>query len=497
MLFNSFQFLVFFLVVCIAYYCLPHRIKPVFLLAASYYFYMCWNPRYGLLMLFSTIVTFFSGVLIGKARKIRDPKKSTQMAKIWVALSFTANLLVLFFFKYFNFTVHTINKALQLMHLHPITSTLNVLLPVGISFYTFQALSYTVDVYRNDIPVEKNFINYALFVSFFPQLVAGPIERSGNLLRQIHERHHFNWERVQLGLTQMLYGFFQKVVISDNIAVPVNQVYDNYQMYGSLELILATIGFALQIYCDFGGYSNIAIGAARVLGFDIMENFDTPYFSLTVGEFWRRWHISLSTWFRDYLYIPLGGNRKGKIRQYINLMIVFLASGLWHGAGWHFVAWGGINGLYLVVESLTNPLRRKVCDATGIQTDLFSHRLLKGLITFTLINLSWVFFRAQSIRQSLDILVRIATKWDPWVLFDDTLYTLGLDFKQFHVLLAGLLVLFAVDACRRNGTRLLFRLQEQGRWLRWAVYLILLFWILIFGSYGPKYQASQFIYFQF
>ena len=298
---------------------IPHRFRYLFLLAVSYFFYMCWNPKYGLLMFISTVITYLSGILISRADKIQQEGRRIRWKKIFVALSFLSNLSILFFFKYFNFAVASLNRVMTHLHMAPLNVSFDVLLPVGISFYTFQALSYTIDVYRGDIYTERNFFKYALFVSFFPQLVAGPIERSKNLLRQISTKHTFNLWNVQSGLTQMLYGYFQKVVISDNVAILVNKVYDNYSSYGSVELILATVFFAIQIYCDFGGYSNIAIGAARVMGFELMENFNTPYFSVSVADFWRRWHISLSTWFRDYLYIPLGGNRKGKIRKYINI----------------------------------------------------------------------------------------------------------------------------------------------------------------------------------
>ena len=448
-------------------------------------------------MLLSTAITYSSGILIGKARKITDPVKSSRLAKIWVGLSFGSNLAILFFFKYFNFAFYTVSRMLQLFGLHSFQSSFNIILPVGISFYTFQALSYTMDVYRGEIYQENNFFKYALFVSFFPQLVAGPIERSKNLLKQISIKHPFNWDTVQRGLLQMLFGYFQKVVISDNIAVLVNYVYDNYRSFGSIELALATAGFAIQIYCDFGGYSNIAIGAAKVMGFDLMKNFNTPYFSLSISEFWRRWHISLSTWFRDYLYIPLGGNRKGKARKYINLMIVFLCSGLWHGAGWHYIIWGELNGFYQIVGDATKMIRLKINSLLKIDTALFSHRLLKALITFTLINISWIFFRANSVKESVEILVRIATKWDPWVLFDDTIFQLGLDSKRLHMLLTSLAVLLIVDILIYKGISLVEWLQKQGLWFRWGVCLLFLFWILIYGSYGPGYDSSQFIYFQF
>ena len=319
MLFNSYGFLGFFPVVCIFYYFIPIRFRYLFLLAASLFFYMCWNPKYVLLLLTSISITYLSGLLI-------EGTENIGRKKLFVWLSFLSNLGILFFFKYFNFAAASLSRALQLIHLQPLNLSFDVLLPVGISFYTFQALSYTVDVFRGEIRAERNYFRYALYVSFFPQLVAGPIERSKNLLSQINAPRKLDWERVQSGLIQMLYGYFQKVMISDNAAVIVDQVYDNFHSYGSVELVLATLLFAVQIYCDFGGYSNIAIGAARILGFDLMDNFNAPYLSMSVAEFWRRWHVSLSSWFRDYVYIPLGGNRKGRIRKYTGQKLFYEAA---------------------------------------------------------------------------------------------------------------------------------------------------------------------------
>jgi len=340
MQFNSLQFLMFFPVVCLLYYIIPHRFRYLFLLACSYYFYMNWNPEYGLLILTSTVLTYSSGLLIESANKIADEKCWRQRKKLYVAVSFVSNLSILFSFKYYGFAADTAAKAFGPLNVEVQFPVFDVVLPVGISFYTFQALSYTMDVYRGEIYAERNFFKYALFVSFFPQLVAGPIERSKNLLIQINERHRFDFNRVRSGLLLMLYGYFQKVVLSEYLALAVDGVYDSYAERTGFQLLAATVLFAFQIYCDFGSYSNIAIGAARVMGFRLMENFNTPYFAGSVADFWRRWHISLSSWFRDYLYIPLGGNRKGKLRKYFNLMIVFLTSGLWHGASWHCVVWG-------------------------------------------------------------------------------------------------------------------------------------------------------------
>jgi len=333
MLFNSAEFLIFFPIVVLTYFLIPHKIRHIWLLVCSYFFYMCWNPKYALLMATSTIITYASGVLIEKYYERR---------KLWVGLSFVSNLSILFFFKYFDFALNNINQLLEYLGVSVITTTFDVVLPVGISFYTFQALSYTMDVYRGEIKAQKNLAKYALFVSFFPQLVAGPIERSGNLLNQIDERHTFDCDRVKRGLLLMAWGFFEKLMIADRAAILVNQIYGNYENYGSVALILATLAFAVQIYCDFSGYSDIAIGAAQVMGFSLMQNFRQPYFSLSIAEFWRRWHISLSTWFRDYLYIPLGGSRCSKIKKYRNLMVTFMVSGLWHGSSWNYVIWGGV-----------------------------------------------------------------------------------------------------------------------------------------------------------
>jgi len=344
MLFNSYNFLIFFPIVTLIYFLIPHKIRYIWLLITSYYFYMCWNAKYALILLFSTLVTYISGLLISKANNIKDKDEATEWKKTYVAISFIINLSILFWFKYLDFVVENINSVLSCFNIQILNNqSFDIVLPVGISFYIFQALSYTMDVYRGEIVAEKNFLKYALFVSFFPQLVAGPIERSKNLLKQIHERHYFDAQRVKDGLLLMIWGGFQKIVVADRVAIVVDTIFNNFPTYGGMYIVVGAVLFAVQIYCDFSGYSIIAIGSAKVMGFELMENFNAPYFSTSVSEFWRRWHISLSSWFRDYLYIPLGGNRKGKLRKYINLMIVFIVSGLWHGAEWSFIIWGALN----------------------------------------------------------------------------------------------------------------------------------------------------------
>ncbi len=494
MLFNSIEFLIFFPIITLMYFIFPHRVRHIWLLIASYFFYMCWNPKYALLMLTSTVITYLSGIVIARA----DAGQNVRLKKLSVALSFTLNIGILFCFKYFDFAIDNLNALLGAVGLELIDPGFDLLLPVGISFYTFQALSYTMDVYRKDIPPEKNFLKYALFVSFFPQLVAGPIERSSNLIHQISERHYFDTHRVGRGLMLMLFGFFEKLVIADRAAYFVNAVYNNPTDANStgLAVVLATVLFAVQIYCDFASYSDIARGAAEVMGFSLMKNFDTPYFSQSVAEFWRRWHISLSTWFRDYLYIPLGGNRKGKVRKYINLMIVFLISGLWHGASWNFVIWGGLNGIYQVLGETTRPLRKKISEKLGNRPN-FSSMLFKMLITFALINFSWIFFRANTTADAFLLIRSMFGQWNPWILTDGTLFQFGLDSADMFILLLSILVLLVVSIAKYRKIELRSWICKQGIWFRYALYLGALFAVLIFGVYGSNYDASQFIYFQF
>ena len=479
------------------YFAIPHRFRYIWLLLASYYFYMCWNPKYALLIATSTVITWVSGILIDQSNQLTKSKKQQAYEKkLWVALSFTSNLAILFFFKYFDFALNNINAVLARFHLELIQPGFDVILPVGISFYTFQALSYTMDVYRGEIYAEKNIFKYALFVSFFPQLVAGPIERSKNLLIQFNKKHDFDYERVKNGLLLMLWGFFMKLVIADRVAMLVDQVYNNWQQYAGMEIVVATVLFAVQIYCDFGSYSNIAIGAAQVMGFTLMENFRQPYFATSVADFWRRWHISLTSWFRDYLYIPLGGNRKGKLRRYINVMIVFLVSGLWHGASWNFVVWGGLNGIYQVIGDLTKPYRKKVIEALKINTQCFSYRMFQVILTFILVDFSWIFFRADGFKTAVQMIGQMLSIFNPWILFDGTLFNLGMDGKDFAVAIIAIAILWFVDYCHTKCSVRQW-IGQQNLVFRWGLYYAAIFSILIFGIYGFGYDAAAFIYFQF
>lgn len=498
MLFNSLQFLIFFPIVVLAYFILPRMLKNFWLLAASYYFYMCWNAEYAALIFLSTLVTYLSGVLMDLIRRREaDAARRIRRKKWVVAGSFVINLSILFFFKYFDFAMNTVQALLASVGVSMHKPAFDVILPVGISFYTFQALSYTMDVYREELPAEKNFFQYALFVSFFPQLVAGPIERSKNLLHQLKEPKKFSAPAARDGLMLMLWGFFLKIVLADRIALFVDAVYGDYAAFGGWYLIVATVLFAFQIYCDFMGYSTIAMGAAKILNIQLMENFDAPYLSTSVAGFWRRWHISLTSWFKDYLYIPLGGSRKGTLRKQLNKLIVFLASGLWHGAEYSFVVWGLLNGLYQVLGDALRPLREKLCRLLGLNRKSWLVRGLSMLFTFALIDFSWVFFRAATMADARAILQSIFTADNFHIFADGSLYLCGLDAPNFVLLLICLGVLLFADVMKRRGVCIRQAVLQKHCAVRWAFAVAAVMFILIFGKYGAAFDAASFIYFQF
>lgn len=478
MLFNSAGYLVFFTIVCLVYFILPKKVKRAFLLLASYFFYSCWNLKYSLLMLFSTVATYLTAIAM-------DMVGAKKKKKLYLGLCFFVNLAILFVFKYYGFTINFLNKILGFVGVSLNLPLINVLLPVGISFYTFQALGYIVDVYRGEIKAERNFINYALFVSFFPQLVAGPIERSKNLLTQIDNLGHRRYENLSKGLLYILWGFFLKLVIADRAAIFVNQVYDSYQGYSYIFLCYAALLFAVQIYCDFYSYSIIAKGSAKILGYDLMDNFKAPYLSKSITEFWRRWHISLSTWFKDYLYIPLGGNRKGAFRKHLNVLIVFLVSGLWHGANYTFVLWGLIHGIFNILEDSFKGITKNI-------SNNFIYKNIRRLITFVVAVISFVIFRSKNIGAAkafiLGILKRQAGTLDASIAFP---------YEDTVILLIAIAMLIVIDILIYNKVNMVERIEKRSLIIRWPIYIFLLVVILIFGIYGPGYSEAQFIYFQF
>lgn len=498
MLFNSIQFLIFFPIVLLVYFVLPAKVRYLWLLAASYYFYMCWNAKYAILIMLSTVITYLSGLLLEKAKKSKLKKeRAAKRKKLIVAASVFLNLAILFYFKYFNFASDLLEKVFHSINIQLNMPVVDVLLPVGISFYTFQALSYTMDVYRNEISAEKNVFRYALFVSFFPQLVAGPIERSKNLLKQLAEPQKFDFANLREGTLLMIWGYFQKLVIADRIAIFVDTVYGDFNRYGGWYLIVATVLFAVQIYCDFSGYSTIAMGTAKILGIQLMENFDAPYLSSSVAMFWRRWHISLTSWFKDYLYIPLGGSRKGTIRKYGNKLIVFLVSGLWHGASLSFVAWGGLNGIYQVMEEIIAPFRHKAMKRMGLKENLLCYRLLRACITFILVDFCWIFFRANRLMDALQIIKQMVTIKNQWILFDGSLYNCGLGLSEFWLMLFSIMVLLISDLCKHKGVVIRKIIMNQDGWFRYILIAVSITIVMVFGKYGPAYDSANFIYFQF
>lgn len=496
--FNSLDFLIFFPIVVLIYFVIPKKIKNFWLLIASYYFYMCWNAKYIVLIVFSTIVTYLSGVIM---EKIKNSDKSeaevVRLKKLTVAGSFIINLGILGYFKYTNFFLGTLQAIFAKLHIALNIPTFDILLPVGISFYTFQALSYTMDVYRDEIYAEKNFFQYALFVSFFPQLVAGPIERSKNLLKQLSVTNKFSFDNLREGLLIMIWGFFVKIVIADRAAIFVDTIYDDIETYGGYYIIVAAILFAMQIYCDFYGYSSIAKGAAKILGIELMENFEYPYLRTSIADFWRGWHISLSTWFRDYLYIPLGGNRKGKIRKYINLLIVFLTSGLWHGASMAFVIWGGMHGAFQIIGDSLMPLRRKIRKVLGIDVNSLGYKIIAVLITFCMAAFAFIFFRAGSAGVAIKAIKSMTCIHNPWILFDGSIYNCGLDNKNFSLLIYCLLVLLFADVCKMKKVVIRNVIMRQHVFIEALVMALAVVFILIFGIWGPAYDAANFIYFRF
>lgn len=498
MLFNSMEFLVFFPIVLLIYYIVPKKIRYLWLLVASYYFYMCWNVKYVLLLVFSTAITYGSGIFLDRINGLElDEIKQKRYKNIVVAVSFILNLALLGYFKYINFAMQGVYNIFHWFYIEVNVPVFDVILPVGISFYIFQALSYTMDVYRGEIYAEKNVFRYALFVSFFPQLVAGPIERSKNLLKQLAEPKSFCFEDFRDGLLLMIWGFFLKLVLADRIAVFVDTVYSDYETFAGCYLIVATMLFAVQIYCDFYGYSVIAMGAAEILGVKLMENFNAPYLSCSIAEFWRKWHISLTSWFKDYMYIPLGGSRKGTIRKYINKMLVFLVSGLWHGADFSYIVWGGVNGLYQVIGEMCCPIRNKINSILGLRREALSHKLFNVIVTFVLVDFSWIFFRAATFHDALEILRRMFSVKNPWIFFDGSLYQCGLDSKNFWFMLICICILLFADYCKHRKIEIREVITGQEYWFRWITIVAAICCIVTFGIWGPDYDAASFIYFQF
>ena len=486
MLFNSFEFLLFFPIVTILFFVMPHRFRWSLLLTASCFFYMYFIPVYILILFGTIIIDYFAGIYL---EKTVDPKRK----KIYLICSLIANIGVLAVFKYYNFFLDNINEAsIELFDKATALRYLGIALPIGLSFHTFQAMSYTFEVYYGRHKAEKHFGIYALYVMFYPQLVAGPIERPQNILHQFHQKQSFDYQRFSSGLQMMIWGLFKKVVIADNLAGLVNTAYTNPEDHTGMTLLLTSYFFAFQIYCDFSGYSDMAIGAARVMGYDLMENFRTPYLSASIKEFWSRWHISLSSWFRDYLYIPLGGNRLGKSRWMLNLFLVFLISGIWHGANWTYVVWGALHGVFLMFAIVKDDFieKRKI-------NFLKNNKVLHGLnvfITIQLVCFAWIFFRANSMQDATTIIQRIGYGEYSLQSFIDTISALADNPKNFSrtlfiMLLMG--IFYVIDPFVDKIIK--GRILLHKPYMKYALYSFMVASILLFGFFGEV----SFIYFQF
>jgi alginate O-acetyltransferase complex protein AlgI len=492
MLFNSFQFLLFFPIVTVIYFLLPYKFRWLHLLAASCVFYMAFVPVYILILAFTIVIDYIAGIMIENAVSRRR--------KWFLVMSLVANIGVLAVFKYYNFFTGNINHVLTVSGSPVHLPLLQILLPIGLSFHTFQAMSYTIEVYRGAQKAERHFGIYALYVMFYPQLVAGPIERPQNLLHQFYEHHDFSYENCKEGLKQMLWGFFKKIVIADRLGLVVKTVYKHPEHFNGVSLTIGTVFFAFQIYCDFSGYSDIAIGAARVMGFNLMKNFNRPYFSKSISEFWTRWHISLSTWFKDYLYIPLGGNRVAVARLYLNLAIVFIVSGLWHGANWTYIVWGALHAFYLIFGLVTKKTRVAIMGSIGIEESSAFNNSLSAVITFLLVSFAWIFFISSSLHDALYVSTHLHTGWIQAMSahgIKSVLTAVGGNdtiVGTFNVAAGIVLILFLeyVQRKTKDGPAINI-VQNKPILLRWGFYSFLILAILLIGVY----ENSEFIYFQF
>ena len=487
MLFNSIQYLIFLPIVVLLYYIFPKKHKSLLLLICSLFFYACWIPKYLFLILGTIIISYIFSIFIDKAKNLK-------LKKVCLSLSIIIILGILVIFKYYNFFINNINFLIAKLNINfQFNNAFSIILPIGISFYTFQIIGYLVDIYRKDCKCEYNFINYALFISFFPQLVAGPIERSKNLLSQLSIDHKFNYVNFEIGLRYILSGMFRKIVIADTAAIFVNAIYNNVQSYTGIVLVLAIILFSIQIYCDFSGYSLIAIGSSKLLGINLIENFKSPYFSTSIKEFWSRWHISLSTWFRDYIYFPLGGSKKGKIKKLFNLFIVFFVSGMWHGASYTFIIWGIIHGVYRIIEDVLPKFNNYI--------------IIKRFFTYILVIIAWIFFRANSVSDAIYIFSNMFNNFNIRYLLNsvsDIIYTSMFNSYTLKIFIIITLLVSISILSMEDYIMYKYNINISDYYLRINKFRYLLYFVQVvfviftFLSLNATYgQTGQFIYFQF
>ncbi|MGN0335164.1 MAG: MBOAT family O-acyltransferase [Lachnospiraceae bacterium] len=474
--FLTITFGIFFLISAVGYYIIPKKARWVWLLCSGLVFYTWAVPQMILYLLFSALTSWLFGRYAGK-------RPGQGKGLLWLVIAL--NTGVLLFVKFYPW-------AGAKLHL----PALNILVPMGISFYTLQIIAYCVDVYRGRVQAQENFFRYLLFVSFFPQILQGPIPRYEKLGRQLYEGHAFDYRGVKFGLQLMLWGFFLKMVIADRAAIFVNTVFPEYQFYSGTIIAVAAVLYSIQLYTDFLGCVCIAMGAAQVYGIHLETNFCRPYFAVSIKDFWRRWHISLSSWLRDYVYIPLGGSRRGTVRKYVNLIITFLVSGIWHGVGLKYLAWGLMQGGYQIAGELLMPVRKKVLKLLKIAEDSRLHREIQRVITFLLVTAGWIMFRANGVRAGLDMMRRILTDITPWVFWNGEIYNCGIEARRMTALILAILLVLIVEWMQEKGS-IRERLEQQHIFVRWAVYLGAVALVLVLGVYGPGYSSAQFLYGQF
>ncbi|MCL2773697.1 MAG: MBOAT family protein [Oscillospiraceae bacterium] len=488
MLFNSIKFMIFFPIVVIVYYLLPNvRLRKYFLLAASCYFYMSFIPVYIFILLCSTLVDYAGSNLMAKYGV-----NNQKLKKFFLIAPIVIDVGLLLYFKYMNFFTGIISFFGVEMGMAAIPP-FNIILPIGISFHIFQSMGYLIDVYRGKVQPQKNIATFALFVMFFPQLVAGPIERTENLMPQFGEKHYLSYINLSQGGRMMLWGMVKKVFIADNLSLFVDTVYKSPHSYGTSAIYIAVIFFAIQIYCDFSGYSDIAIGAAQIMGFKLMRNFNTPYFSTSITVFWRRWHISLSTWFKDYIYIPLGGNRVSRPRWCFNQIVTFLISGLWHGANFTFIVWGFMHGLLGVIEHLTVNIRKKISGFIRLGVFNFIKTFICICYTFCVTCILWILFRSDTFGDAFYIVKQVFSGLPKFASIDKTaaLFT-NIPRQNLYTAIIGIILLLIVDIlCRKSDFRT--AIEKVPVFARIPIYSLFICLIIVFGAY----QSKSFIYFQF
>lgn len=486
MSFNSIGFVLFFPIVVLIYFAFPKKYRYLWLLAASYFFYACWNIKYTFFLLFSTLTTYWGARLMKGARK-----------NLILFVCISCNILILVVFKHGIWAISILGRVAASLDLRFPTPSFDMILPIGMSFYLLQSLGYLIDVHCQKAKPETNLAKYALFVSFFPTILSGPIERSGNLLKQIQNGTDFSYNNAKTGLLLMVWGCFEKILIANRISLLVDHAFSNYSELTGAAVAFAVFLYAIQIYADFAGYSHIAIGTAKILGFELLTNFKQPYFSLSIKDFWRRWHISLSQWLRDYVYIPMGGSHCNKLKTYRNLMLTFLISGLWHGTGANYIVWGSLHGIYQIVGNLSFSFRKGIINKLKVNTHCWSYRFFQGLSTFILVDFAWLFFRSSSFTQSLEILKKIIMDFR----LGDTIlygtYLINMEENRFFLLIIEIAIFLIIDILHEINFHIIPWFNQQNLLFRWLIYFILAIALSIGILYNYGANASTFIYTQF